>query len=250
MTVDRRVKGVVVVMLKKLIRGLILREKASTEKFVAYLRKKGVQVGENVRFFSPSRTLVDVTCPWLLSIGDNAVIAHGVIILTHDGAWLTLKRSPKSKGAICGGQAPVKIGNNVFIGMNAIISKGVTVGDNVIIGVGSVVTKDCEPDSVYAGVPAKRIMSVEEYYKKRCDAQFSEAKQIVLRYYEVFQKTPPKEVLMEYFMLFCNLDEALKTPIFKKKMEECCNFEDSVEFMKHNSPLFENYEAFLKACFE
>lgn len=48
---------------------------------------------------------------------------------------------------------PVIIDDNVWIGMNCIILKGVHIGHNVIIGAGSVVTKDIPADSVAAGVP-------------------------------------------------------------------------------------------------
>lgn len=50
---------------------------------------------------------------------------------------------------------PVKIGNNVWIGMNAIILKGVTIGDNSVIGAGAVVTKDVPANVVVVGNPAK-----------------------------------------------------------------------------------------------
>lgn len=46
---------------------------------------------------------------------------------------------------------------NVFLGCNAIICKGIRIGRNAVIGAGSVVTKDCGENSVYTGVPAKRI---------------------------------------------------------------------------------------------
>jgi phosphonate metabolism protein (transferase hexapeptide repeat family) len=52
---------------------------------------------------------------------------------------------------------PVTIGNDVWIGHNASIMPGVTVGNGAVIGTGSVVTKDVEPFSVVAGVPAKKI---------------------------------------------------------------------------------------------
>ena len=52
---------------------------------------------------------------------------------------------------------PTKIGNNVSIGANSTIICGVTIGDNVMIGAGSVVTKDCEPNGIYYGNPAKFI---------------------------------------------------------------------------------------------
>ncbi len=50
--------------------------------------------------------------------------------------------------------APVVIGNDVFIGTNAMILKGVTIGDRAIIGAGSVVVKDVPSDEVWAGNPA------------------------------------------------------------------------------------------------
>ncbi len=50
--------------------------------------------------------------------------------------------------------APVIIGDNVWIGMNAVILKGVTIGDNSVVAAGSVVTKNIEPNTVVAGNPA------------------------------------------------------------------------------------------------
>jgi len=47
------------------------------------------------------------------------------------------------------------IGNDVWIGMNSIILDGVIIGDGSIIGAGAVVTKNVEPYSIVAGVPAK-----------------------------------------------------------------------------------------------
>ena len=52
---------------------------------------------------------------------------------------------------------PVKIGNNVWIGMNAVILKGVTIGDNSVVAAGSVVTKPVAPNTVVAGNPAVQV---------------------------------------------------------------------------------------------
>ena len=52
---------------------------------------------------------------------------------------------------------PVNVGNNVWIGMNSIIMRGVTIGDNSIIGAGSIVTKDIPADVVAVGSPCKVI---------------------------------------------------------------------------------------------
>ena len=57
-------------------------------------------------------------------------------------------RRPKLK------TAPVKIADNVWIGMNAVILKGVTIGENCVVAAGSVVTKGVEPNTVVAGNPA------------------------------------------------------------------------------------------------
>lgn len=56
--------------------------------------------------------------------------------------------------------APVVIGNDVFIGANSTILKGVTIGDRSVIGAGSVVTKSIPEDEVWAGVPAKFIKNL------------------------------------------------------------------------------------------
>jgi acetyltransferase-like isoleucine patch superfamily enzyme len=50
--------------------------------------------------------------------------------------------------------APVRIGNNVWIGMNAVILKGVTIGDNSVVAAGAVVTKSVPANTIVAGNPA------------------------------------------------------------------------------------------------
>ena len=234
-------------MIKKFLKGLFLGEKASSEKYVDFLKKKGIHVGKDVRFYSPSNTYIDVQNPYLLSIGDHVRITHGVIILTHDYSWSVIKTID---GSVLGAQSAVKIGNNVFIGMNAIITRGVTIGDNVIIGAGSVVTKDCESNSVYAGNPARRIMSVEEYANKRRALQFEEAKKVALAYRERFSEMPTKEIFREYFMLFSTSEDVKKCPEFEAQLKNCENYDESIAYIDNNPPMFENYEEFLKACYE
>ena len=58
--------------------------------------------------------------------------------------------------------APVKIGNNVWIGAHATILAGVTVGDNAVVAAGAVVTKDVPANAVVGGVPAKIIKTIKE----------------------------------------------------------------------------------------
>ena len=52
--------------------------------------------------------------------------------------------------------API-IGNDVWIGANSIIMRGVTIGDGAVVGAGSIVTKDIEPYSIVGGNPARHI---------------------------------------------------------------------------------------------
>lgn len=91
-------------------------------------------------------------------LGDDVRIGPGTVICDNDSHRVALSVSernlpPKS--------APIIIGNNVWIGMNCIILKGVCIGDNSIIAAGSVVTKNVEANVIYGGNPAKRIKKLE-----------------------------------------------------------------------------------------
>lgn len=59
------------------------------------------------------------------------------------------------------------IGNDVWIGCNAVICRGVHIGDGAVIAAGAVVTKDVEPYTIVAGVSAKKI-------KERCSRPLAE----------------------------------------------------------------------------
>lgn len=55
---------------------------------------------------------------------------------------------------------PVVIGNDIWVGANAVILPGVTIGDHSVIAAGAIVTKDAPPHSLVAGVPAKVIKQI------------------------------------------------------------------------------------------
>ncbi len=98
-----------------------------------------------------------------IEIGDNFIGSIGSRIICHDASYRNREgKEPKY------GIAPVKIGNNVFLGANALILMGCNIGNNVIIGAGALVPPfTTVPDGeVWAGVPAKRVSSVEEYWQK------------------------------------------------------------------------------------
>ena len=118
---------------------------------------------ENCRILSESLGVFG-SVPYLITIGKSVEITSGVRFITHDGAVWCLRNDPSYKELDLFG--PIKIGNNVFIGNNAIILPGVTIGDNVIVGAGAVVTRDIPSGSVVAGVPARVIRSLDEYGNK------------------------------------------------------------------------------------
>ena len=138
----------------------------------------------------------------------------------------------------------------VFIGMNAIIERNVKIGNNVIIGAGSVVTNDCKENSVFAGVPAKRIMSIDEFFIKRRDKQLDEAKLLAQRYYERYCKKPEPAVFHEYFMLFETSESVMNNATFVKKMQLGNSREQTDLYMKEYAPVFQNYDEFMEYCFK
>ena len=90
-----------------------------------------------------------------ITIGDNALIGHNVVLAT-----LNHNESVEKRGNLI--PAPIKIGNDVWIGSNATILSGVTVGDGAIVAAGAVVTKDVKPKTVVGGVPAKYIRDIKQ----------------------------------------------------------------------------------------
>ena len=238
--------------LKLFIRRKILKNKVTSDELLERLRQGGAQIGQDVMLYSTGKTLIDSCAPFLLKIGDHVRICEGVKILNHDYAWSVLKGYSSEKilpGNILGAWSPVEIGSNVFIGMNAIITRGVKIGDNVVIGAGSVVTKDCPSNGIYAGNPAKRIMSIEEFYRKREAMQFAEAKEVALSYKAAFGKEPPVEIFTEYFLLFCTREDAERVPAFRKLMARMENLEDTIRYMQTHKPQFSGYAEFLKTCY-
>jgi len=58
---------------------------------------------------------------------------------------------------------PIRIGNNVWIGMNSVVLPGISIGNNVAIGAGSIVTSDIPSNSVAVGNPCKVIKKKAAY---------------------------------------------------------------------------------------
>lgn len=71
---------------------------------------------------------------------------------------------------------PVTVGNNVWIGGNAVINPGVTIGDDVVVGSGSVVTKDIPSHTIVAGNPCRVLRMITEEDRKQWYSQFEDYK--------------------------------------------------------------------------
>lgn len=137
---------------------------SSSERYISYLRKKGIRIGKGTVVFAPKQIQIDTTRPELVEIGEHVFLHSGTIIQTHDWAsWCFVEKY----NDFIPSHAKVKIGNNVWLGENVSILKGVTIGNNVIIGLGSIVTKSIPDNSVAVGCPARVVCTIEEYYEKR-----------------------------------------------------------------------------------
>lgn len=91
-----------------------------------------------------------------VKIGTNVLFGPGVVILDSDGhpSDRRLADIPANIRT-----APVVIQDNVWIGLNAVILKGVTIGSGAVVGPNSVVHDDVPPHTVVAGNPARPIKS-------------------------------------------------------------------------------------------
>lgn len=230
--------------LKIIGKKIIYGPKCDSSTYISYLRSKGAEIGDEVELFSIRNLHIDELNPHLLKIGNNVKIV-GSEILTHDYSWSVIKGV---NGEILGNQKQVIIGNNVFIGHGSVVLCGTVIEDNVIVGANSVVSGRLISNSVYAGSPAKKIMSLDSYIEKRRAAQYQEARSVVRNYFDRFGCTPKEEVLHEYFFLFTN-DTNLLNPAFEKKLRECGNYEQSFDCFNLHEPMFASYESFLASCF-
>ena len=122
------------------------------------LRARGAKVGEDV-YIATRR--IDLNHAFLLEIGNHVTISDARI-LTHDGS------TKRALGLSRVGR--VVIGDEVFIGADAILLPNVKIGSRVVIGAGAVVTRDIPDNSVAVGSPARVIMSYDEYIEKNRQA--------------------------------------------------------------------------------
>jgi acetyltransferase-like isoleucine patch superfamily enzyme len=110
-----------------------------------------VTIGDNTRI-GIHCTVIGPVC-----IGSHVNLAQGITVTALNHNFADTTRMIDQQGV---STSPVVIGDDVWIGANAVILPGVTIGRHCVVAAGAVVTKDVPDNTIVAGVPAKIIKKV------------------------------------------------------------------------------------------
>ncbi|MEA2149931.1 MAG: hypothetical protein QOD69_1761 [Solirubrobacteraceae bacterium] len=94
----------------------------------------------------------------LVEIGAHCMLANGCFVTDANHRFDDPARPVPWQGFSTKG--PTRIGDNVWLGANVVVTTGVTIGERCVIGANSVVTQDIPPFSIAAGAPAKVLRAV------------------------------------------------------------------------------------------
>lgn len=105
------------------------------------------------------QTRIGIHCTVIgpVRIGNNVNLAQGITVTALNHNFEDASRRIDEQGI---STKPVVIGDDVWIGANAVILPGVTIGRHVVVAAGAVVTKDVPDNCVVGGVPAKVIKEI------------------------------------------------------------------------------------------
>jgi acetyltransferase-like isoleucine patch superfamily enzyme len=95
----------------------------------------------------------------LIQIGNKCMFGPGTIICDNDSHRVSKDPVVRRTKAV---SKPIIIGDNVWVGMNCMIMKGVNIGENAIVAAGSLVLHDVEANTVVGGNPAKFIKELKD----------------------------------------------------------------------------------------
>lgn len=130
-------------------RNFSLGRKSVVESYCCINNAVGdVTIGENTR--------IGIHCTVIgpVSIGNHVNLAQGITVTALNHNFEDASRRIDEQGI---NTKPVVIGDDVWIGANAVILPGVTIGRHSVVAAGAVVTKDVPDYSLVAGIPAKVI---------------------------------------------------------------------------------------------
>jgi len=94
----------------------------------------------------------------LVEIGEHCMLANGCFVTDADHRFDDPQRPVPWQGFTSTG--PTRLGDNVWLGANVVVTGGVTIGERAVIGANSVVTKDVPPRTIAAGAPARVIREI------------------------------------------------------------------------------------------
>jgi acetyltransferase-like isoleucine patch superfamily enzyme len=120
--------------------------------------RRGLQIADDCRLIALPNFGSE---PYLISIGRHVTISARVVFITHDGGTWVFRHLAKYQHVVKYGR--IVIHDNCFIGAGATIMPGVSIGPNAVVAAQAVVTGDVLPGTVVGGVPARLLMSIEEY---------------------------------------------------------------------------------------
>jgi acetyltransferase-like isoleucine patch superfamily enzyme len=107
-----------------------------------------------------------------IQIGDGTLFAHGVQVFDNNTHPIDAEERERHFAKILGlskntdyriAHAPVTIGRRCWLGMNAIVFRGVTIGDDTVVAGGSVVTTDLPSGVIASGNPAVPVRNLKEF---------------------------------------------------------------------------------------
>ncbi len=90
-------------------------------------------------------------------IGNHVNLAQGITVTALNHNFEDKTKRIDEQGITT---KPVIIGDDVWIGANAVILPGVTIGKHCVVAAGAVVTKDVQDNTIVGGVPAKEIKKI------------------------------------------------------------------------------------------
>jgi acetyltransferase-like isoleucine patch superfamily enzyme len=94
-----------------------------------------------------------------IEIGDHTMFANGCFVGDGEHRFDDPETPITWQGFTSKG--PVKVGSNCWLGVNVVVTSGVTIGDRCVIGANSVITKDVPAGSIAAGAPARVIKPID-----------------------------------------------------------------------------------------
>jgi len=150
-------EGTIIYPLAKIVKPEVIEIGAhcTIDDFAFVFGGKGIAIGRYVHIAS----FVSIVGGGELVVGDYVAIAAGARLITGTDHY---EGGSRMSAALPSEQRNVKlkkivIGKDAFIGTNAVLHPDVTIGEGAVIGSCSLVLEDCEPWTIYVGVPCKPI---------------------------------------------------------------------------------------------